>query len=51
MNSFVVYKLDKWSRDLKTDFIVSNSLFRVPKLPNNGDPGNTDIVVMVLMHV
>ena len=36
---FIVYELDRWSRDLDTDFTLKNSLFGAVKLTKNADPG------------
>ena len=35
---FIVYKLDAWSRDLKTDFTLKICLFGAIKLTKNADP-------------
>ena len=38
VNIFIVYKLDTCSRDLKTDFTLSDCLFGAVKLTKNADP-------------
>ena len=35
---FIFYELDTWTRDLKTDFTLSDYLFRAVKLTKNADP-------------
>ena len=35
---FIVYELDAWSRDLKTDFTLKICLFGAIKLTKNADP-------------
>ena len=37
VNSFIVYKLNTWSRDLNTDFTLGDCSFGAVKLPKNGD--------------
>ena len=37
-NLFIVYELDKWSRDLSTDFTLKDCLFGSIKLTKNADP-------------
>ena len=38
LNLFVVYELDRWSRDLNTDFTPKDCLFGAVKLTKNADP-------------
>ena len=38
VNSLTVPQLDIWSRDLQTDFIVKDRLFRTVELTKNADP-------------
>ena len=38
VNSLIVPQLDIWSRDLQTDFIVKDRLFRTVELTKNADP-------------
>ena len=38
INIFIVYELDTWSRDLKTDFTLKDCLFEGVKLARNTDP-------------
>ena len=38
INLYISYKLDRWSRDLNTDFTLSNCLFGSVKLTKNADP-------------
>ena len=38
VNLFIVYELDRWSRDLKTDFTLKECLFGAVKLTKNDDP-------------
>ena len=38
INSYISYTLDKWSKDLDTDFTLSNCLFGAVKLTKNADP-------------
>ena len=43
MNSYNFYNfyiLDRWSRDLDTDFTLRNRLFGFVKLTKNADPDN-----------
>ena len=35
---YICYELDRWSRDLYTDFTLSNCLFGPLKLTKNADP-------------
>ena len=35
---YITYKLDKWSKDLNTEFTLGNWLFRAVKLTKNADP-------------
>ena len=53
INLYISYTLDRWSRDLSTDFTLGNCLIRAVKLTKNVDLINMDIVVMVLdsIHV
>ena len=37
---FVIYKLDRWSQDLKTAFTLKYCLFGGVKLTKNADPDN-----------
>ena len=39
-NSYNFYTLDRWSRDLDTDFTLRNRLFGFVKLTKNADPDN-----------
>ena len=38
VNLFIVYELDRWSRDLNTDFTLKECLFGAVKLTKNDDP-------------
>ena len=38
LNLFIVYELDRWSRDLNTDFFLKDCLFGAVKLSKNADP-------------
>ena len=38
VNSFIVYELGSWSRDLDIDFTLGNCLFGGVKLTKNADP-------------
>ena len=38
VNLFIVYQLDRWSRDLNTDFTLKNCSFGAVKLTKNADP-------------
>ena len=38
LNLFIVYELDRWSRDLNTDFFLKDCLFGAVKLTKNADP-------------
>ena len=38
VNLFIVYELDRWSRDLNTDFTLKDCLFGSVKLTKNVDP-------------
>ena len=38
VNLFIVYELDAWSRDLDTDFTLTDCLFESVKLTKNADP-------------
>ena len=38
INLFIVYGLDSWPRDLKTDFTLGGCLFGGVKLTKNADP-------------
>ena len=38
VNLFICYELDRWSRDLCTDFSLGNCLFGSAKLTKNADP-------------
>ena len=38
VNLFIVYKLDRWSRDLKSEFTPKHCLFEAAKLIKNADP-------------
>ena len=35
---FIVYELDRWSRDLNTDFTLNDCLFGAAKLTKNAHP-------------
>ena len=37
-NFLIVFKLDTWSRDLKSDFTLKDCLFQGVKLAKNADP-------------
>ena len=39
VNLFIVYELDTWLRDLKTDFTLKHCLLGSVKLTKNADPG------------
>ena len=38
VNLFIAYELDRWSRDLNTDFTLKRCLFVAVKLTKNADP-------------
>ena len=38
VNLFIAYELDRWSRDLNTDFILKNCFFGSLKLTKDVDP-------------
>ena len=38
VNLYITYKLDTWSRDLNTEFILCNCLFEAIKKTKNADP-------------
>ena len=38
VNLFIVYELDRWSRELNTDFTLKYCLFGAVKLTKNADP-------------
>ena len=38
VNLFIAYKLDRWSRELNTDFTLKDCLFGAVKLTKNADP-------------
>ena len=38
VNLFIVFNLDRWSRDLNTDFTLKDCLFGAVKLTKNADP-------------
>ena len=38
VNLYIFHKLDTWSRDLNTDFILGNCFFGDAKLAKNADP-------------
>ena len=42
INLYISYTQDLWSKDLKTDFVLSNCLFGSVELTNNTD-SNTNI--------
>ena len=37
VNLFIVDELDRWSRNLKTDYTLKDCLFESPKLTRNAD--------------
>ena len=38
LNLYICYELDRWSKDLDTDFTLANWLFGSVKLTKNADP-------------
>ena len=38
INLFIAYELDRWSRDLNTDFTLKDCLFGAVKITKNADP-------------
>ena len=38
VNLFIVYELDRWPRNLNTDFALKDCLFGAVKLTKNADP-------------
>ena len=39
VNSFIVYELDRWTKDLNVEFTLKDCLFGAAKLLLNTDPG------------